>query len=189
MANHHDNPALDDAVADATPEVADGAGGARLMFSDSTLSAGVAGSMTMMIANTVGSLVVLPLAWVALAVSMLFAALLDVGAVSPVRRIAFFALNSLIIFAVSAGTNNLGQDVSMSAGAQELSAIVSPVTVAHAQDADTSAEVISETISQILDNPNLSAEEKVKLIQQVDSKLLTNQTEQSSSGFFKAWKF
>lgn len=159
----------------------------KLVLPDTALTAGVAGSMTMMIANTVGALVVLPLAWVALGVSMLFAALVNTGSGPRWQRAIYFVLNSLIIFAVGFGTNNLGRGVAGDAlqAAAQNTRLVSPANAEPANDA-SSDNALPESLKKILEQSDLSKEDKIKLVKELSTQL---KTEKSDTRFFKAWDF
>jgi len=75
----------------------------------SMLTPGAAGSLTMLIANTLWFTFSLPQRYSALAVSFLFALIvLAAHNLSLLQRLAFYVLNALIIFAVAIGTNAAG---------------------------------------------------------------------------------
>jgi uncharacterized membrane protein len=77
--------------------------------SKSMITPGVAGGVVMLITNTLSSQFGLPAKWIAITVSVLLALLIffadqgtQIGA-----KIVVFLLNSVIIFAVSVGTNTV----------------------------------------------------------------------------------
>jgi hypothetical protein len=77
----------------------------------SMLTPGVAGAVTMLISNTLWFQFELPQKWTALTVSFLLG-LIVVAADLPVwQRLAYWVINSLIIFSVGAGTSAVGHGI------------------------------------------------------------------------------
>src|SRR5438270_11070921 len=74
------------------------------------LTPGIAGGVTMLIANALWVAFSLPPRWTALGLSFLLGLLVFVGTPrAPVwQRAVYYLLNSLIIFSVSIGTNSVG---------------------------------------------------------------------------------
>ncbi len=78
---------------------------------NSMLTPGIVGSMIMMITNTVTYNFELPSKWVGLALSFMVGLLVVMNVVLPMwQRIIYYALNSLFIFAMAVGTNNIGRN-------------------------------------------------------------------------------
>lgn len=77
---------------------------------------GVAGGLTLMITNTLGSSFGAPLAWTALAISALFGLVVLVTNAPIWQRSVFWILNSLIIFCVAMGSNTTGTGLAPRAG-------------------------------------------------------------------------
>ncbi len=75
----------------------------------SMLTPGVAGGVTMLIANTLWVVFSLPPRWTSLVLSFVLGLLVFVTTGAPVwQRVVYYVLNSLIIFSVSIGTNYAG---------------------------------------------------------------------------------
>ena len=74
------------------------------------LTPGIAGGVTMLIANALWVSFALPPRWTSLALSFLVGLLVFVakGGVPVWQRAVYYVLNSLIIFSVSIGTNYVG---------------------------------------------------------------------------------
>jgi hypothetical protein len=80
----------------------------QFLTPEAMLTPGVAGATAMMITNALGSNFSLSRAWTALLLSFAFG-LLAVVANKPVQvKILFYVLNSLVIFCVASGANNIG---------------------------------------------------------------------------------
>lgn len=78
----------------------------------SMLTPGLAGGITMMIANTLWVQFALPQKWTALLVSFLFGAIVFSVKTMPIwQRPIFYLLNSLIIFSMGVGVNTVGNTV------------------------------------------------------------------------------
>jgi hypothetical protein len=77
------------------------------------LTPGIAGGVTMLIANALWVAFSLPPRWTSLVLSFLVGLLVFVarGGVPMWQRAVYYVLNSLIIFAVSIGTNYVGVGV------------------------------------------------------------------------------
>jgi hypothetical protein len=77
------------------------------------LTPGIAGGVTMLIANALWVAFSLPPRWTSLVLSFLLGLLVFVakGGVPPWQRAVYYLLNSLIIFSVSIGTNYVGVGV------------------------------------------------------------------------------
>lgn len=76
----------------------------------SMLTPGIAGSLTMAITNTLAAQFALPPNYSGLAISFLFALLVYISASQHrwYERVLYLALNSLIIFSIALGTNQVG---------------------------------------------------------------------------------
>lgn len=78
----------------------------------SMITPGVAGGLTMLITNALGSQFDLPGSWTSLTLSFLFGLLVFGATTIPViQRVLFYVINSLIIFSVAVGTNGAGRDI------------------------------------------------------------------------------
>lgn len=77
------------------------------------LTPGIAGGVTMLIANALWVAFSLPPRWTSLALSFLVGLVVFVakGSVPAWQRTVYYVLNSLIIFSVSIGTNYVGVGV------------------------------------------------------------------------------
>ena len=78
------------------------------------LTPGIAGGVTMLIANALWVAFALPPRWTSLVLSFVLGLLVFVakgGGVPLWQRAVYYLLNSLIIFSVSIGTNYVGVDV------------------------------------------------------------------------------
>ena len=97
---------------------------------NSMLTPGVAGGAIMMITNTVCSHFHLPGKWVALALSFIVGLLVVMNLTLPIwKRGVYYALNSLIIFSMAAGSNVIGAGAS--ADTSDRKASVSQPTYAY----------------------------------------------------------
>jgi hypothetical protein len=74
---------------------------------EAMLTPGVAGAMTMMIANALAQSFELPRAYTGLALSFTIGLLVLVAAKTLIAKIVFYVLNSLVIFCVAAGASGL----------------------------------------------------------------------------------
>lgn len=75
----------------------------------SMVTPGIAGGITMLIANSVATQFEIPQKYIALAISALFSILVIKNSKLPrVEGAVYFILNSLLIFSVAVGTNSLG---------------------------------------------------------------------------------
>ena len=74
----------------------------------SMLTPGVAGALTMMIANVLAIQFAMPRAWTGLGLSFLFGLLVFVSGITLFLRIIYYVINSLIIFCVAIGSNTVG---------------------------------------------------------------------------------
>ena len=73
------------------------------------LTPGIAGGVTMLIANALWVAFSLPPRWTSLVLSFLLGLIVFVATTVPLwQRAVYYLLNSLIIFAVSIGTNYVG---------------------------------------------------------------------------------
>ena len=78
---------------------------------NSMLTPGIVGSMIMMITNTVTYNFELPSKWVGLVLSFMVGVLVVMNVILPMwQRIIYYMLNSLFIFAMAVGTNNIGKN-------------------------------------------------------------------------------
>lgn len=78
----------------------------------SMLTPGLAGGITMMIANSLWVQFALPQKWTALVISFLFGAIVfSVKNLPPWQRSIYYILNSLIIFSMGVGVNTVGGSV------------------------------------------------------------------------------
>ena len=76
------------------------------------LTPGIAGGITMLIANALWVAFSLPPRWTSLVLSFLLGLLIFAATKAPLwQRTVYYLLNSLIIFAVSIGTNYVGVGV------------------------------------------------------------------------------
>jgi len=76
------------------------------------LTPGIAGGVTMLIANALWVAFSLPPRWTSLVLSFLLGLLVFVATRAPLwQRAVYYLLNSLIIFSVSIGTNYVGVGV------------------------------------------------------------------------------
>jgi hypothetical protein len=82
---------------------------------------GVAGAMTMMIANTLASTFLFPRAWVGLGLSFLFGLLVLVSDRRLMIKGVFYLINSFVIFCVAQGANNVGVQTTTSSLTSRLS--------------------------------------------------------------------
>jgi hypothetical protein len=80
----------------------------QFLTPEAMLTPGVAGSLTMMIANALAVNFNAPRAWAGLLLSFLFGLLVLVSAKSLLQKSVFYVLNSLVIFCVALGANGLG---------------------------------------------------------------------------------
>jgi hypothetical protein len=74
---------------------------------EAMLTPGVAGSMTMMITNALALNFDLSRAWTGLVLSFIFGILVLVSAKGLLAKLAFYILNSLVIFCVALGANGV----------------------------------------------------------------------------------
>ena len=75
----------------------------------SMLTPGIAGAVTMLIANTLWVAFGFPPRWTSLVLSFVLGLLVFVATGAPVwQRVVYYVVNSLIIFSVSMGTNYAG---------------------------------------------------------------------------------
>lgn len=71
---------------------------------------GLAGIITMVIANTLWIRLLLPPRWTALALSLAFGSvILTVVKIPPVQRVIYYLYNACVIFLVAVGSNRVGQ--------------------------------------------------------------------------------
>lgn len=71
---------------------------------------GLAGIITMVIADTLWIRLLLPPRWTALALSLAFGSvILTVVRIPPVQRVIYYLYNSCVIFLVAVGSNRVGQ--------------------------------------------------------------------------------
>jgi hypothetical protein len=92
---------------------------------------GVAGAVVMLIANTLWSNFAIEPRWTALALSFLLGLVILAERALPAwQRLIFYVVNSLIIFSVSLGTNQLGMAVT-SERSVETGAVGKPGAVRH----------------------------------------------------------
>lgn len=80
----------------------------QFLTPEAMLTPGVAGSMSMMIANTLHFQFNLPNGWLILALSFVFGLLVLANNKPFVTKSVLYVLNSLVIFCVAAGTTTLG---------------------------------------------------------------------------------
>lgn len=80
----------------------------QFLTPEAMLTPGVAGSMSMMIANTLNYQFDLPNGWCILALSFVFGLLVLANSKPLLTRSVLYVLNSLVIFCVAAGTTTLG---------------------------------------------------------------------------------
>jgi hypothetical protein len=109
----------------------------------SMLTPGIAGGITMMIANTLWVQFELPQKWTALTVSFLLGFLILLARETPIwQRIIYYILNSLIIFSVGAGTNTIGTGFSKPAAQPSKHAITRylEISTAYADPGSTIVE-------------------------------------------------
>ncbi len=95
----------------------------------SMLTPGIAGGVTMLIANTLWVAFSLPPRWTSLVLSFVLGFLVFVSTGAPLlQRVLYYVLNSLIIFSVSIGTNYAGGSVAgpPSLPAQDTTAVGHP---------------------------------------------------------------
>lgn len=86
----------------------------------SMLTPGLAGGITMMIANSLWVQFALPQKWSALVVSFLFGAIVFSVTTLPIwQRPIFYLLNSLIIFSMGVGVNTVGGSVALKESSSE----------------------------------------------------------------------
>jgi hypothetical protein len=77
----------------------------------SMLTPGIAGSLTMLITNTLAfQFGFISRAWIGLALSFLFGTLVFVATGGILTKAVFYILNSLVIFCVAQGTNVVGEN-------------------------------------------------------------------------------
>jgi len=85
------------------------------LSSKATITPGIAGVSTTLIAGTLYSQFALPAKWVGLALSLLFGLTVWADKQVPIyQRLVFYIINSLTIFAVAIGINQAGLAVEMS---------------------------------------------------------------------------
>jgi hypothetical protein len=82
----------------------------------SMITPGIAGGLTMLITNALGSQFDLPGSWTSLTLSFLFGLLVfGATAIPLIQRLVFYVINSLIIFSVAVGANSAGHEIRKSA--------------------------------------------------------------------------
>ncbi|ODR93790.1 hypothetical protein AUC70_09065 [Methyloceanibacter stevinii] len=175
--------------------MANGEGGlSDFLHTQSMITPGAAGGLTLTITNTVGNVFHLPLGYVALGVSALFGVvILAVTATAPVwQRCAFFVINTLIIFCVAMGSNAAGQQI---VHARTQTASFSLFGSAHAQspEAEDEASKIVEEVEAITRDSKLTAQQKVDDIaaelEAGESADTQSDSLSGSKGFFQTWGF
>ncbi len=93
----------------------------------SMVTPGVAGGLTMFVANALWSNFELPAKYTALVISFLFASVVFVANHVPVwQRITLYLLNGLIIFAIAVASNVAGSHKGDELPANEVSILYSP---------------------------------------------------------------
>ena len=80
----------------------------QFLTPESMLTPGVAGATAMMITNALTNNFSMPPAWTALILSFGFGLLAIVKDKPPTTKTLFYVLNSLVIFCVASGANNIG---------------------------------------------------------------------------------
>jgi hypothetical protein len=160
----------------------------------SMLTPGVAGGLTLMITNTLGTWFGAPLGYTALAISAVCGLLVLTAGVPILQRAAYYLLNSLVIFTVAMGSNATGQQIQ--ATRQATSSIF--ISAAYAQPASNEAQGrVVEGVEAITADQSLSAEQKLDAIQQKLNQAKAAgaipapapEPAQQSQGFFRPWKF
>lgn len=112
----------------------------------SMMTPGVAGALTMMIANTVSQQFDAPVSWVALMVAFLCGAVVwTADAESVIRKSIFYVLNSLIIFCVAAGSS--AGAASASSALAKVAAL--PIGIAAAWADETSADELKKQVDAL----------------------------------------
>jgi hypothetical protein len=118
----------------------------QFLTPEAMLTPGIAGATAMMITNALGTNFNMSRAWTALLLSFAFG-LLSVIANKPLyTKILFYALNSLVIFCVASGANNVGVKVQQSTSLFEPAFAQSPPTD---QNASACADIYAKIASKL----------------------------------------
>jgi Na+/alanine symporter len=79
----------------------------QFLTPEAMVTPGVAGSLTMAITNALALNFDWPAAWVGLIISFVFGALVLVAAKNLLTKLAYYVINSLVIFCVAMGANGI----------------------------------------------------------------------------------
>jgi hypothetical protein len=79
----------------------------QFLTPEAMVTPGVAGSLTMAISNALASNFDWPRAWIGLIISFVFGVLVLVSAKGLLTKLAYYVINSLVIFCVAIGANGI----------------------------------------------------------------------------------
>jgi hypothetical protein len=122
----------------------------QFLTPEAMLTPGIAGATAMMITNALGTNFAMSRSWTALILSFTFG-LLSIVASKPIyTKLLFYILNSLVIFCVASGANNLGQKAQAASLVNKAFAQVSTSE----QDVKACADLYSQIASKLIEITN-----------------------------------
>lgn len=156
----------------------------------SMVTPGVAGAMVMLIANAVVSqFPEVPFRWAITLLSFMVGTVVFYAVSMPLlQRVAFWGVNSLIIFSVGIGTSNVAANVQKVAGSGPMVGILdSLVPSAHAQTPAAGIPTCEEHLAKTRQELAASQRQVSALTQQLAIARRTATSSDGKAGFFNRW--